>query len=87
MNVNKKICAPSNAAIDEIIVRIQERGLYGENGETVKPKIVRVGILDGEPHELVKQCALENLAQKEMNKGRGDSFKVNNFFLIFPDIF
>lgn len=80
-----KICAPSNTAIDEIILRIQQKGLYGENGEQIKPKIVRVGILDNDPHELVKQCALENLAQKEMTKGQAaKNPKVliqRNFFL------
>jgi len=38
-----------------------------------------VGILDNEPHELVKQCALENLAQKEITKGqsKGPQVKKN----------
>jgi hypothetical protein len=30
------ICAPSNAAIDEIITRIKTKGLINENGEYVK---------------------------------------------------
>jgi senataxin len=47
--------------------------LYNENGEIIKPNVVRVGILDKDPHELVKQCALENLAQKEMLRLSGAS--------------
>jgi len=67
------ICTPSNAAVDEIILRIQTNGLYGENGEVIRPNIVRVGILDKEPHELVKKCALENLAKERLNIGKGKS--------------
>lgn len=54
-------------------MRIQTNGLFGENGEIIRPNVVRVGILDKEPHELVKKCALENLAQERMNIGKGKS--------------
>lgn len=49
-------------------MRIKQNGLYGENGEIVHPNVVRIGVLDKDPHELVKQCALENLAHKEVLK-------------------
>ena len=45
------ICAPSNAAIDEIILKILKRGLIGSNGETVVPRMVRVGVLDHTDNE------------------------------------
>lgn len=54
-------------------MRLKTHGLYNENGEIIKPNVVRVGILDKDPHELVKQCALENLAQKEMQRLSGAS--------------
>lgn len=57
------------------------KGLYSESGEIIKPNIVRVGILDNDPHELVKKCALENLAQKEMTRGQSKNPKVFSFFL------
>ena len=40
------ICAPSNAAIDEIIKRILEKGLIDQYGDKIKPKIVRLGVLE-----------------------------------------
>ncbi|WOK96345.1 hypothetical protein Cni_G05052 [Canna indica] len=36
------ICAQSNAAVDELVSRISE-GLYGSDGKTYKPYLVRVG--------------------------------------------
>ncbi len=57
------ICTPSNAAIDEIIARLKTSGLYDENGKTVKPNIVRVGVLDKTTPEIVKSCSLENLTE------------------------
>jgi hypothetical protein len=49
------ICAPSNAAIDEIIVRVSERGLPLLD----KVKIVRVGTLNASAHASVKESSLE----------------------------
>jgi hypothetical protein len=37
------ICAPSNAAIDEIVRKILERGLLDEEGNRMDSMIVRVG--------------------------------------------
>lgn len=37
------ICAQSNAAVDELVSRISSHGLYGSNGKTYKPYLVRVG--------------------------------------------
>ncbi len=36
------ICAPSNAAVDEITRRLMD-GIYNSAGNLVKPKIVRIG--------------------------------------------
>ncbi|EYU21195.1 hypothetical protein MIMGU_mgv1a000059mg [Erythranthe guttata] len=37
------ICAQSNAAVDELVVRISSEGLYGSDGQSYKPYLVRVG--------------------------------------------
>ncbi|PRQ51867.1 putative helicase senataxin, P-loop containing nucleoside triphosphate hydrolase [Rosa chinensis] len=37
------ICAQSNAAVDELVSRISSHGLYGSDGKTYKPYLVRVG--------------------------------------------
>jgi hypothetical protein len=51
------ICAPSNAAIDEIISRVAERGWIG-NKLNVMPKLddalLRLGSMEYEPSKIVK---------------------------------
>ena len=37
------ICAPSNAAIDEIVRKILEKGLYNKDGQRLDPYLVRIG--------------------------------------------
>ncbi|XP_043709230.1 uncharacterized protein LOC122658369 [Telopea speciosissima] len=37
------ICAQSNAAVDELVARISNIGLYGSDGKVYKPYLVRVG--------------------------------------------
>ncbi|KAI3455745.1 hypothetical protein Pfo_012408 [Paulownia fortunei] len=37
------LCAQSNAAVDELVARISSEGLYGCDGQTYKPYLVRVG--------------------------------------------
>jgi senataxin len=39
------VCAPSNAAVDHIVKRIQSEGLLNGAGEIVKPIVLRVGIV------------------------------------------
>jgi senataxin len=36
------VCAPSNAAVDEIVLRIQKLGLWDSSGTTYHPSVVRV---------------------------------------------
>jgi len=54
------VCAPSNAAIDEIVRRITCEGLYGKDGERFVPTVVRVG---PNVHPSLAQYSLERLAQ------------------------
>jgi senataxin len=54
------VCAPSNAAIDEIVRRIIGEGLYGKDGERFVPTVVRVG---PNVHPSLAQYSLERMAQ------------------------
>lgn len=58
------VCAPSNAAIDEIIKRVLENGLISENGDLIRPKIVRVGVLDHTSCQEIIDISLENQANR-----------------------
>ncbi|KAG0345156.1 DEAD-box type RNA helicase [Podila humilis] len=58
------VCAPSNAAIDEIVKRLKG-GIRNSSGATFIPKIVRVGNLDSVNTE-AKDVVLETLIAKEL---------------------
>ena len=57
---NILVCAPSNAAIDEILRRIVTEGLWGPDGEKFVPTVVRVG---PNVHPSLTQYSLERMAQ------------------------
>lgn len=79
MNLNAElkekilICAPSNAAIDEVITRIVENGLISEIDTRLSVKVVRVGILDKNPSRCVKESSLEFQAQQQLMRVTGFS--------------
>ena len=57
------ICAPSNAAIDEIMRKIIEKGILDSNGTRMEPFLVRVGPnLDRQ----LEHLSLDFLAQTEL---------------------
>ncbi|KAI1320646.1 hypothetical protein EDD11_000169, partial [Mortierella claussenii] len=58
------VCAPSNAAIDEIVKRLMG-GIRNTAGEIFIPKVVRVGTLETVNME-VKDVALDTLIAKEL---------------------
>ncbi|KAF9162609.1 DEAD-box type RNA helicase [Actinomortierella ambigua] len=58
------VCAPSNAAIDEIVKRLIV-GIRNTSGQTFIPKVVRVGTLET-IHSQVREVALETLIAKEL---------------------
>jgi senataxin len=54
------ICAPSNAAVDELLSRLQDDGIVNARGKIIKPKMVRLGKpLDGSPPK-IDQLSLDN---------------------------
>ncbi|CAG7911959.1 unnamed protein product [Brassica rapa] len=56
------VCAPSNSALDEIVLRLLTTGLRDENAQTYTPKIVRIGV---RAHHSVMSVSLDHLvAQK-----------------------
>ncbi|AET40886.1 DNA/RNA helicase SEN1 Ecym_7029 [Eremothecium cymbalariae DBVPG len=56
------ICAPSNAAVDELVLRLRE-GLTNFEGKHFKPKLVRVGRSDA-VNAAIKDLTLEELVDK-----------------------
>lgn len=58
------VCAPSNAAVDELVIRFK-KGVRTTNGETVIPRIVRIGRSDAINAE-VKDVTLEDLIDARM---------------------
>ena len=38
------VCAPSNSALDEIVMRLLTAGLRGPTGDVYRPTVVRVGV-------------------------------------------
>jgi senataxin len=56
------ICAPSNAAIDEIVNKILEKGLLDEKGNTVFPFLIRVG---PNYNENLQHVSFDHLVSKE----------------------
>ena len=60
------MCAPSNSALDEIVLRLISSGLLDKDGHVFTPNIVRVGV---NIHHSVQSVALDNLVQVRLNKG------------------
>ena len=55
------VCAPSNAALDEIVLRIMRSGLLGPDGKTYSPTLVRVGV---NAHHSVEKVSMEYLVNE-----------------------
>lgn len=62
------ICTPSNYSIDEIIMRLQNKGILVRGGNIYNPKIVRMGVMDKIKHPSVMESCLSVIAEKELNK-------------------
>ena len=65
------ICAPSNYAVDEIILRIIHKGIFNQDGERAFPKVVRLGVTDKSKSDEIKKVTAEYLAEKELRRQRG----------------
>lgn len=60
------ICAPSNAAVDELVLRLKE-GVMGSNKQIIKPGIVRLGRSDA-INSNVREFTLEELIDKKLEE-------------------
>ena len=61
------ICAPSNAAIDELAKRLSE-GVYNSRGERINPKVVRVGA-ESSINVSTRDISLDILVDKLLDSG------------------
>jgi predicted DNA helicase len=59
------ICAPSNAAVDELVLRLKN-GVIGHGGNLIKPGIVRLGRSDV-INASVRELTLEELVDQKLN--------------------
>ncbi|XP_020583755.1 probable helicase MAGATAMA 3 [Phalaenopsis equestris] len=57
------VCAPSNSALDEIVLRVLYGGIHDENNHVYNPKIVRVGV---QPHHLVQAVSMDYLVEQKL---------------------
>ncbi|CAD8067204.1 unnamed protein product [Paramecium sonneborni] len=67
------ICAPSNAAIDEIILRIMRAdSLFDSEGKPPQVKLIRIGLIDEQSDysDTIKKVSLEYLAQSMLLKSQ-----------------
>jgi len=67
------ICAPSNAAVDEIALRIKRGGLINEHGERFEPSIVRLGAASSVTIEEVRELCLDQITVQVLRQKRQDS--------------
>ncbi len=68
MTTKVLLCAPSNAAIDEVANRLKE-GVSGAGRRSVIPKVVRVGT-DKSINVSVKDISLDNLVDQKLDLSR-----------------
>ncbi|KAJ4951213.1 hypothetical protein NE237_028045 [Protea cynaroides] len=69
VNSNRKyrvrvlVCAPSNSALDEIVLRLLNTGIRDENDRAYNPKIVRIGL---RPHHSVQAVSMDYLVDQKL---------------------
>uniref|UniRef100_A0A7N0T4L7 AAA+ ATPase domain-containing protein n=1 Tax=Kalanchoe fedtschenkoi TaxID=63787 RepID=A0A7N0T4L7_KALFE len=63
------VCAPSNNALDEIVLRILSTGVRDQNNRAYNPKIVRVGL---KPHHSVEAVSMDKLVEQKRREQTSD---------------
>ncbi|KAG9444226.1 hypothetical protein H6P81_015566 [Aristolochia fimbriata] len=61
--VHVLVCAPSNSALDEIVLRVLNTGIRDENDHVYNPKIVRIGL---KPHHSVQAVSMDYLVEQKL---------------------
>ncbi|KAJ3675167.1 hypothetical protein LUZ60_004209 [Juncus effusus] len=70
------VCAPSNSALDEIVLRVLHTGIHDENDNVYNPKIVRIGL---KAHHSVQAVSMDYLvAQKLATVDRSSGAKTGS---------
>lgn len=59
------VCAPSNSALDEIVLRILQNGLVDASGATYSPTVVRVGV---NVHHSVNSVHIDTLVSQRLGE-------------------
>lgn len=62
------VCAPSNSALDEIVLRVLNTGVRDENDRAYNPKIVRIGL---KAHHSVRAVSMDYLVEQKLNGLQG----------------
>lgn len=57
------VCAPSNSALDEIVLRLLSTGIRDENDRAYSPKIVRIGL---KAHHSVQAVSMDYLVEQKL---------------------
>ncbi|XP_052203750.1 probable helicase MAGATAMA 3 isoform X2 [Diospyros lotus] len=57
------VCAPSNSALDEIVLRLLNTGIRDEKNRAYNPKIVRIGL---RPHHSVQTVSMDYLVEQKL---------------------
>ncbi|KAJ8768098.1 hypothetical protein K2173_021038 [Erythroxylum novogranatense] len=66
------VCAPSNSALDEIVLRLLRNGICDENLRTYNPKIVRIGL---KAHHSVQSVCMDYLVKQKQADSAADKQK------------
>ncbi|KAL3140547.1 hypothetical protein ABBQ32_005126 [Trebouxia sp. C0010 RCD-2024] len=61
------VCAPSNSALDEIVIRLLSYGLLDEHGDKHTPSIIRMGM---NVHHSVESVSMETLVKRRMEASK-----------------
>ncbi|CAH2355306.1 helicase Sen1p [[Candida] railenensis] len=70
------VCAPSNAAVDELVLRLRS-GVQNHKGESISPRVVRMGRSDA-INASVRDLTLEELVDKELQAKQQESTTSND---------
>ncbi|KAL6754526.1 AAA domain-containing protein [Haematococcus lacustris] len=62
------VCAPSNSALDEIVLRILKSGLMDKDGAMYTPSLVRIGV---NAHHSVRPVFLDTLVEARLGSDTG----------------
>ncbi|XP_062178098.1 probable helicase MAGATAMA 3 isoform X2 [Alnus glutinosa] len=66
------VCAPSNSALDEIVLRVLNTGVRDENDRAYNPKIVRIGLKE---HHSVRAVSMDYLVKQKQESMNADKEK------------